>query len=174
MPGGKSPGRGFCLLGRSSAHSQVARLIRPERTDDVINHSLQGSHMERVHMALEAGGKRFCKFVWVECGKGVLRRVGEMVLQFPDGRLKRLTGDDLPDVICLFTGQSEETGGLLQVIDHPDGQVARKVNRGGASFLDALTGTTVREAFFFILGMCVVAIAVLVMFSAWLNLHRLR
>jgi hypothetical protein len=50
-------------------------------------------------MALREGGECFTKWTHVERGKDLSRRLHRIVLQSPDGNVKTITGDDLPDSI---------------------------------------------------------------------------
>ena len=54
-------------------------------------------------MALHQGGECFAKWTHVEDGQEFTRRLHRIVLQTPNGRVKTITGDKLPDSIHTFT-----------------------------------------------------------------------
>ena len=59
-------------------------------------------------MSIISGGERHCKMVHVENGRVTLRRIHHVLVQAIDGRLHALTGDRLPDAICVATGLPHE------------------------------------------------------------------
>ncbi len=97
-------------------------------------------------MALEAGGRRFCKVAHIENGRWVMRRIHTMMVQSADGRLHKVEGKNLPDSISLYSGVPYEGAHLAEVLLNP-----KKVK---ASLVLATSGwISRRDIFYLVLGM---------------------
>lgn len=75
-------------------------------------------------MALFAGDRHYCKIVWMENGRIVVRRVYELTIQQPSGLVQRLTGKDLPDGIVIQTGPSMKGRPTMEVMMFPESRMA--------------------------------------------------
>jgi len=99
-------------------------------------------------MALEAGGRGFCKVIHSENGRTLTRRIHTMTIQAADGRLHHLEGRDLPDSISLYSGVSYRGAHLAEVLLNPKDAKASPI-------LPTTGWISKRDAFFLVLGMFV-------------------
>ncbi|MBX3412415.1 MAG: hypothetical protein KF708_06990 [Pirellulales bacterium] len=83
-------------------------------------------------MALFADGKHFCKVVWMEGGRVIVRRLYQLTIQQPSGLVYHLTGKDLPDGMIIQTGPT--MGGK------PQADVLMSQRTGGQRTEDAIRG----------------------------------
>ena len=96
-------------------------------------------------MALEAGGRRFCKVVHIENGRTVTRRIHAMMVQAADGRVHHLEGRALADSMTLISGVPYRGAHLAEVLLSP--------KDAKASLSLPTTGwISIRDAFFLVLG----------------------
>jgi hypothetical protein len=75
-------------------------------------------------MALFVGEKRFCKIIWMEGGRTVVRRIFKMAIQQPSGLIEIVEGKDLPDAIVLETGPTAKGKPTMQAIMSPESRKA--------------------------------------------------
>lgn len=99
-------------------------------------------------MALQAGGKRFCKVVHTENGRNTTRRIHTMMLQSHDGKVHHLTGKQLPDSISLYTGVPYSGAHMAEVLLSPKDAKASPL-KSANSWINP------RDAFFVAIGMFV-------------------
>lgn len=59
-------------------------------------------------MSIVSSGERYCKLMHVENGRVTVRRIYQVMVQAVDGRLYSLTGDRLPDAICIASSIPNE------------------------------------------------------------------
>jgi len=96
-------------------------------------------------MAIEAGGRGFCKVVHTENGRTLTRRIHTMTVQAADGRLHRLEGRDLPDSISLYSGVAYRGAHLAEVLLNPEDAKASPI-------LPTTGWISKRDAFYLVLG----------------------
>lgn len=100
-------------------------------------------------MALEAGGKRFCKVIHSENGRSTTRRIHSMTIQAADGRLHFIDDKDLPDEIKLHSGVAYRGAHLAEVFLNPKHAQASPSLPSGSGLVSK------RDVFFMVLGMFV-------------------
>jgi hypothetical protein len=139
-------------------------------------------------MALQFGETYYCKISVWENGRVVTRRVTCIEVQRADGRAVRLRGPGLPDAVTIQTGpQSESDGkGLLQVVEMPEEAFASASSPSSAGTpgvqvtVENNAGRTqqrfftARDGFIFCAGMLATTVVVMLVFSAWVELHDIR
>lgn len=70
-------------------------------------------------MALKHGSVKYTKWVHVENGRTLVRRIHRLEVQDSRGRLHGVLGTDLPDTILTFAGQKRDGGNLAQILLNP-------------------------------------------------------
>jgi hypothetical protein len=75
--------------------------------------------MEGQTMALRQGNECFTKWTHVESGQVVSRRLHRIVLQTPDGDVRTITGDKLPDSIQTWSGYTHRGVNLARALLSP-------------------------------------------------------
>ena len=98
-------------------------------------------------MALEAGGRKYCKVIFTENGKSVTRRMHTMKVQAADGRLHVIEGEHLPEEMTFNSGVLYRGAHLGEVFLNPEDAKA-------SPLLPPHTGVlSKRDATFILLGM---------------------
>jgi hypothetical protein len=86
-------------------------------------------------MALRQGSESYTKWTHVENGRVVSRRLHRIVLQTPDGDLKMITGEKLPDSIQTWSGYAYQGENLTRTLlshDSPQKRVLGQAPRPSA------------------------------------------
>jgi hypothetical protein len=81
--------------------------------------------MEGHTMALRQGSECFTKWTHVESGEVLTRRLHRIVLQTPDGDVKKITGDALPDSIQTWSGHTYHGVNLARTLLRPKSTAKR-------------------------------------------------
>jgi hypothetical protein len=138
-------------------------------------------------MALQFGDSSYCKVIFFENGKVFTRRVTCIEVHRADGRVVRLSGRDLPDSICIQTGPASDSDGkgFVQVVEQPEQAFASATQAppAGTSSVQVTVENnagrtqhrffTARDGFVFIAGMLATTVIVMLVVSAWLEVHDL-
>jgi hypothetical protein len=61
-----------------------------------------------------------CKFVLLESGEPIVRRIHRLVIQAANGKVYEIEGKDLPLYICLSTGHSQDGKHVGQILLNPN------------------------------------------------------
>lgn len=67
-------------------------------------------------MGLDAYGKTYCHVQLLENGRVTNRRIQQMTVQDADGRVYRLEGDRLPELVSFDTRRNEENRALAEIL----------------------------------------------------------
>lgn len=100
-------------------------------------------------MGIISGGERHCKMMHVENGRVTVRRIHHIMVQATDGRLHSLTGDRLPDSICMSSGQPNEEARAEIILGMP------RAPSLWVFFLSLMDRKRARDFAFMLLGMVV-------------------
>ena len=103
-------------------------------------------------MAIISSGDNHCKVTHIENGRVTVRRVHQIMVQSPDGKLHSLTGNQLPDSISIYSSQSKEGQAAEILLKSPPPPSL------SAFFLSLLSWKHARDIVFMVLGMFVTTI----------------
>lgn len=107
-------------------------------------------------MSIVSGGERHCKMVHVENGRVTVRRIHHVLVQAIDGRLHSLTGERLPDAICVSSGLPNEESRAEIILGLP------RAPSFWVFVLSLVDRKRARDLAFMFLGMCItVALSVM-------------
>ncbi len=98
-------------------------------------------------MALKHGSNHYTKWMHMENGQVMVRRIHRMEIQDAQGRLHVIQKDDLPEAVLTSTGESQKGKPIARILLRPK-------SKGFVEWqsLDGPTGVLVWNAFVFGLG----------------------
>jgi hypothetical protein len=95
------------------------------------------------NMANEHKGEHFTRWMHMESGKTMVRRLHRMEVQAADGKLHVITGTDLPEAMVTSAGDSHTGQHLAQIL----------LRKDGGSLVKTLQSFTWRDAAYVAIGL---------------------